>query len=367
MPLIASDQRFMHRALALGARGLGQVWPNPSVGCVLVLDGQIVGEGATAQGGRPHGEVVALTMAGQAAHGATAYVTLEPCTHHGKSGPCTEALIAAGVSRVVFAIEDVDPRVAGRAAAQLQAAGIAVETGLLAAQARRAHAGFFKTQEQGLPFVTLKLATSIDGRIATSTGESQWITGPEARRHVHAMRASHDAVLVGGGTARADDPQLTVRDLGVTHQPVRVVASAGLDLPLAGKLAATARDIPLWICHGAGVPEMLREVWTGLGAVLIEVDTAHDRRLSARAMLGELAARGLTRIYCEGGGQLAGTLLSDGLVDEMVTYTAGLVIGGDGLAGIAPMGLSKLARAPRFKLLEARAIGDDVLHHWQVL
>jgi diaminohydroxyphosphoribosylaminopyrimidine deaminase/5-amino-6-(5-phosphoribosylamino)uracil reductase len=276
-------------------------------------------------------------------------------------------LIAAGVARVVFAIEDVDPRVAGRASALFQSAGVAVETGLLKSDARRDHAGFFKTQEQGLPFVTLKLASSIDGRIATSSGESQWITGAEARRHVHGMRACHDAVLVGGGTARADDPLLNVRDLGVSHQPVRVVASSGLDLPLSGKLAATAREIPLWICHGAGVPAMTRDVWAGLGATLIEVDTGPDRRLSARAMLRELSVRGLTRVYCEGGGQLAGSLLGDGVVDEMVTYTAGLVIGGDGLAGLAPMGVSKLASAPRFKLLEARAIGDDVMHHWQVL
>lgn len=357
----------MRRALALGARGLGQTWPNPSVGCVLVRDSLVVGEGATAQGGRPHGEVVALTAAGNHALGATAYVSLEPCTHTGKSGPCTSALIKAGVARVVYAIEDEDPRVAGQACALLEAAGISVTSGVLAGEARKAHEGFFKVKEADLPFVTLKFATSIDGRIATQTGQSQWITGPQARRHVHGMRAIHDAVLVGGGTARADDPTLNVRDLGVSHQPVRVVASAELNIPLTGRLALSAHEIPFWICHTSAASDYLKDAWTGLGAKLIEIGAGPDRRISALAMMQTLAKEGLTRVYCEGGGQLASSLLRADVVDEVITYTAGVIIGGDGHAAIGPMGLVNLSEAKRLELIEARAIDGDVMHHWKLL
>ncbi len=222
-----TDKRYMALALALGRRGQGNCWPNPAVGCVIVRDGRIVGRGWTQPGGRPHAEVEALAQAGALARGATAYVTLEPCSHHGKTPPCAEALIAAGVARVVAAIEDSDTRVAGQGFALLRAAGVEVTTGVLEDEAALDHAGFFMKTEQGRPFVTLKLASSLDGRIATATGQSKWITGPEARREVHAMRARHDAVMVGAGTARADDPSLTVRDLGIDHQPARVVVSGG--------------------------------------------------------------------------------------------------------------------------------------------
>ena len=209
----------MRHALALGARGLGQTWPNPAVGCVLVKDNRIVGRGWTQPGGRPHAEVRALAQAGEAARGSTAYVTLEPCAHHGKTPPCAEALIAAGVARVVTALQDPDSRVAGRGHAILRAAGLGVTEHVEAAAATDAHAGFLLRVTQGRPLLTLKLASSFDGRIATATGESRWITGPEARYHVHALRHSHDAVLVGAGTARADDPMLTVRGFGPVAQP----------------------------------------------------------------------------------------------------------------------------------------------------
>ena len=214
---MGDDRRYMALALSLGARGLGQVWPNPAVGCVIVKDGRIVGRGRTAPGGRPHAEPQALAQAGAAARGATVYVTLEPCAHFGKTPPCARALIEAGVSRVVSALEDPDPRVDGGGHEMLRAAGIAVETGVMADEARAAQIGFLTRITQGRPMVTLKLASSFDGRIATAAGESQWITGPGARRMVHAMRMSHDAVLVGGGTARADDPMLTVRGMGATR------------------------------------------------------------------------------------------------------------------------------------------------------
>ncbi|MCB2111260.1 MAG: bifunctional diaminohydroxyphosphoribosylaminopyrimidine deaminase/5-amino-6-(5-phosphoribosylamino)uracil reductase RibD, partial [Rhodobacteraceae bacterium] len=272
----------MSLALALGRRGLGRVWPNPAVGCVIVREGRIVGRGRTADGGRPHAETVALAEAGAAAEGATAYVSLEPCAHHGQTPPCAEALIAAGVARVVTALEDPDPRVAGRGHAMLRAAAIAVTTGVMEPEARAGQQGFLTRVRLGRPMLTLKLAASLDGRIATASGESRWITGPEARRRVHAMRATHDAVLVGAGTARADDPELTVRGLGPTPmpqpvpQPVRVVAARGLDLPRGGKLAKTIAEAPLWLLHGSGAPSAARADWQALGARLIVADEGPD-------------------------------------------------------------------------------------------
>lgn len=357
------DARYMALALTLGRRGLGRVWPNPAVGCVIVQGGRIVGRGWTADGGRPHAEVRALAQAGAAARGATAYVTLEPCAHHGQTPPCADALVAAGVARVVVATGDPDPRVAGRGLAILRAAGIAVEAGVMEAQARADHAGFLARVTAARPFVTLKLASSLDGRIATATGESRWITGPAARRAVHAMRARHDAVLVGGGTARADDPMLTVRDLGIDRQPVRVVVSRRLDLPPASRLAASAPDVPLWLCHG---PEAAARVpaWQARGARCLEVPS-EGRQLSLTAVLAALAGAGLTRVFCEGGGGIAASLLGANLVDEIALFSAGLAIGAEGTPALAAMGLDRLADAPRFTLAKARALGPDALTLWR--
>ncbi|MWD27996.1 bifunctional diaminohydroxyphosphoribosylaminopyrimidine deaminase/5-amino-6-(5-phosphoribosylamino)uracil reductase RibD [Aquicoccus sp. SCR17] len=359
-----TDTRFMALALTLGRRGHGNVWPNPAVGCVLVRDGRVIARAWTRPGGRPHAETEALAQAGEAARGATAYVTLEPCAHHGKTPPCAEALVAAGVARVVTALEDPDPRVAGRGHAILREAGVEVVTGVLADRAARDQAGFLLRVTQGRPFVTLKLALSLDGRIATATGESRWITGPEARREVHALRARHDAVLVGGGTARADDPALTVRDMGIAHQPVRVVASRNLNLPEAGQLARTARDIPVWLLHGPDAPEAQQAAWQERGALLMPVALGQGR-LDPAAMLQALGAAGLTRVLCEGGGQLAATLLGAGLVDELQVFSAGLALGAEGTPGLGAMGLDRLAEAPRFTLAEHRRVGADVLHIWR--
>ncbi len=353
----------MALALSLGRRGQGTCWPNPSVGCVVVRDGRIVGRGWTQPGGRPHAEPMALTQAGEAARGATAYVSLEPCSHYGKTPPCAEALIAAGVTRVVSAIEDSDPRVAGQGFAMLREAGIEVTTGVLAEQAARDHAGFFLKTEQGRPFVTLKLASSFDGRIATETGHSQWITGPNARRAVHAMRARHDAVMVGAGTARADDPSLTVRDLGVQHQPVRVVVSRHLDLPLMGQLARTASDIPVWLCHGPHPDPERARAWEGLGARLIPC-ALDGHHVDAADLLQQLGQAGLTRVFCEGGSALAASLLKGDLVDELVGFTAGLTIGAEGLSAIGALRLDTLDTAPRFDLIETQVVGGDILHRW---
>jgi len=348
-----TDTRFMQLALTLGQRGMGRVWPNPAVGCVLVRDGLIVGRGRTADGGRPHAEVIALAQAGDAS-GATAYVTLEPCAHHGQTGPCAQALIDAHVGRVVIATTDPDPRVSGRGIAMLRAAGIAVDVGLCADQADVDHAGFFSRVTHSRPFLTLKIAATLDGRIATSTGQSQWITGADARRAVHMMRARHDAVMVGGGTVRADDPTLTVRDLGIARQPVRVIVSNRT--LVAPNLQDSLPQGPVWHLHGADV---VPSDW----ATSIPCATRNGTMDMGAAMTA-LAARGMTRVFCEGGGALAASLLAAGLVDELVVFHAGCVIGADGTASVAGLNVRALAEAPRFSLVETRPIGADVMQRW---
>ncbi|MEM8579516.1 MAG: bifunctional diaminohydroxyphosphoribosylaminopyrimidine deaminase/5-amino-6-(5-phosphoribosylamino)uracil reductase RibD [Pseudomonadota bacterium] len=353
----------MALALSLGRRGQGRTAPNPAVGCVIVQAGRIVGRGWTQPGGRPHAEAVALAQAGDRAAGATAYVTLEPCAHYGQTPPCAEALIAARVARVVVAAGDPDPRVAGRGIEMLRAAGITVDTGLMEAEAKADLSGFLGRITDRRPQVTLKLAASFDGRIATGSGQSQWITGPQARRAVHAMRARHDAVMVGGGTARADDPSLTVRDLGVAHQPARVVVSRRLDLPLMGHLARTARDVPVILCHGADADATLRRTWADLGATLLPCRTA-GAQLDPVDVLTQLAAHGLGTIFCEGGSALAATLIEADLVDRLVFFSAGLAIGAEGLPSVGALGLGQLAEARRFSLSSVRPVGRDILHEW---
>jgi diaminohydroxyphosphoribosylaminopyrimidine deaminase/5-amino-6-(5-phosphoribosylamino)uracil reductase len=351
----------MALALALGRRGLGRVWPNPAVGCVIVCDGRVVGRGWTADGGRPHAEARALAEAGAAARGATAYVTLEPCAHHGRTPPCAEALVAAGVARALVATGDPDPRVSGRGLTILRAAGIEVAEGIREAEARADQAGFLSRVTRGRPVVTLKLAASLDGRIATASGESRWITGPAARAYVHALRATHDAVMVGGGTARADDPLLTVRGFGVRPQPVRVVLARGLDLDPEGQLASSIPQAPLWLLHGPGAEGV--EAWTARGARCFEVP-AGEGGLDPPAALRRLAAEGITRVFCEGGGQLAAALLRAGCVDEIVQFGAGVAIGAEGRPMLGPLGLGRLGDAPRWRLEGVREIGGDVVSRW---
>jgi len=362
----ATDRRFMALALSLGARNLGQAWPNPAVGCVIVKDGRIVGRGWTRPGGRPHAETVALAEAGSAAGGAVAYVSLEPCAHHGRTPPCANALVDAKLSRVVTALEDPDPRVAGAGHRYLEEHGIAVTQGVLADAARQSHTGFLSRVTKGRPFLTLKLALTLDGRIATATGESRWITGPFARRRVHAMRLRHDAVLVGGGTARADDPTLTVRGLGARVQPVRVVASRRLNLPIKSRLTDTLDQAPLWIVHDpSAVSEDAVAMWEAAGVKLVPCATGRDSQLDPAALLAALGAAGLTRVFCEGGGSLAASLLGAGLVDELVVFSAGLAIGAEGRPGIAALGLERLAEAQRFRLVSVETAEGDALHRWR--
>jgi diaminohydroxyphosphoribosylaminopyrimidine deaminase/5-amino-6-(5-phosphoribosylamino)uracil reductase len=358
-----SDTEHMAHALRLAARGLGNVWPNPAVGCVLVRDGRIVGRGWTQAGGRPHAEVRALDEAGPLAKGATAYVTLEPCAHHGQTPPCAEALVAARVSRVVTALTDPDPRVSGKGHAMLRAAGIAVTEDVLTAEATQLNAGFMKRVTRGLPFVTLKLAASLDGRTATASGESRWITGPEARRKVHAMRLAHDAVMVGAGTALADDPDLTVRDMGAVRQPLRIVLDRTLRHSPESRLGRTARAHPVWILHGPTAQQAARNAWNATGATLIEAPEVNGH-LDLQAALQTLASIGLTRILSEGGSTVAAALITAGLVDEVALFTAGLLLGSEGHPRLGALALAALGNAQRPVLRQTQTLGADILSVW---
>jgi diaminohydroxyphosphoribosylaminopyrimidine deaminase / 5-amino-6-(5-phosphoribosylamino)uracil reductase len=352
----------MQAALALARRGLGAVWPNPTVGCVIVDDGRVVGRGWTQPGGRPHAETEALRRAGAAARGATAYVSLEPCCHWGRTPPCTDALIDAGVRRVVVAIEDPDSRVAGGGIARLRAAGLMVDTGLGAEEAAEVNAGFLTHRRLGRPLVTLKLATSLDGRIATGSGQSRWITGPRARGWGHALRAAHDAIMVGTGTVLADDPQLTCRLPGLgSRSPVRVVLDRELRIPVSARVIADARQTPTWALTLQSADGAKRAALLGAGVTLIDVAPDPERRIELVAALAALAERGVTRLLVEGGAQLAAALLHAHLVDRLAWVHAPLLIGGDGIPAIAALGLDRLAAAPGFERLSAVRVGDDML------
>jgi len=356
------DVRSMQAALALARRGLGTVWPNPAVGCVIVKEGRVVGRGWTQPGGRPHGETEALRRAGEGAVGATAYVSLEPCCHWGQTPPCVDALIAAGIRRVVVPLEDPDPRVAGGGLRRLHEARLEVETGLCAAEAAEVNAGFFSRLRLGRPLVTLKLGTSLDGRIATASGESQWITGPPARERAHALRAAHDAIMVGTGTALADDPQLTCRLPGLAQRsPVRVVIDRHLRMPPSIQLIASAREVPTWVLTSLSADPLRRRALADGGVTVIEIDGDSNGDIDLASALAALGERGITRLLVEGGGRLAAALVRARLVDRLIWAHAPLLIGNDGVPAIADLGLEVLADAPRFERLSTEIVGNDVL------
>jgi diaminohydroxyphosphoribosylaminopyrimidine deaminase/5-amino-6-(5-phosphoribosylamino)uracil reductase len=362
------DQGFMALALRLAERGLGSTWPNPAVGCVVVKAGRVVGRGWTQPGGRPHAETEALKRSGAAALGATAYVTLEPCAHYGRTPPCTMALIQAGVRRVVAATLCPDKRVDGQGVAQLRQAGVEVELGLMRAEAEALNAGFFLKERARRPLVTLKLATSLDGRIATRTGASQWLTGEQARARGHWLRATHDAIMIGSGTALADDPALTSRLPGLEgRSPVRVVLDRRLRLPPGSRLAATAPDVPTWVLTSAPVVPERAGPLRAQGLELIELSASDRDGLNLKAALAALAGRGITRLLVEGGARLAAALLRARLVDRLAWFQAPLLVGSDGLAAIGELERASIAEAVRLGRSHSEALADDTLHAYIVL
>lgn len=368
----AADRRWMALALALAERGLGAVWPNPAVGCVLVRDGLVVGRGWTQPGGRPHAETEALRRAGAAARGATAYVSLEPCGHAGRTPPCARALVAAGVARCVYALEDPDPRVSGAGAARLREAGVEVVEGVRAAEAAELNRGFLLRVVENRPLVTWKVAGTVDGRIAAAGGDSKWITGEVARAHGHLLRARHDAVLVGARTARIDAPRLDCRLPGLAaRSPVRVVLDSRLELPpgrppLAGGGAWVvcrkhASDDPNFIDASKAI--MVLEADKTTKVLPVAPDPAGG--VSMAAALAALAGRGVTRLLVEGGGRVAASLLRAGLVDRIEWLRAPMLMGGDGLPAAAAFGVESVAGAPRFHRVGLRRLGADVLESYR--
>lgn len=355
---MADDRHWMLAALSLARRNLGRTWPNPSVGCVLVRDDRLLANGWTQQGGRPHAEAHAMSRATGSLKGATAYVTLEPCSHHGRTPPCADALVEAGIKRAVVAMVDPDSRVAGQGIERLKQAGIDVTMGICAAEAEEVAAGFLTRIRHGRPLVTLKLATSLDGRIALSNNESRWITGPAARAHGHFLRATNDAIAVGIGTALADDPLLTTRLLGLEDRsPVRIVFDARARLPAMAKLAVTARNQrTIALTANPFGANAIQDA----GVEVVEVAASPDGIDAGMAMkaLGDL---GLTRLLVEGGGRLAASLLAANLVDRIAWYRAPFAIGSDGVPGIGALALASLIEARAFVRTGLQPIGPDVL------
>lgn len=352
-----ADRRFMKLALGLARRGLGRTAPNPAVGAVIVApDGTIIGRGWTQPGGRPHAETVALAQAGEAARGAILYVTLEPCSHFGKTPPCADAVIAAGIARVVAAAGDPDERVEGRGFARLRDAGILVETGLMEAEARRQNAGHVARVTLGRPLVTLKLAQSADEKVALAGGRPVAITGEASRVRVHLMRAESDGILVGVGTVLADDPELTSRLPGMADRsPIRIVLDVGLRTPLAAKLVKGARDVPTWIFAAVDAPAEPERALRDAGVEVLRVER-EERGLRLDQALELLGAQGITRLMVEGGPTVAQALLAQDLVDEAVLLTAPKTLGADALDGLAP---DALARAGLVEVSQER-VGEDV-------
>jgi diaminohydroxyphosphoribosylaminopyrimidine deaminase/5-amino-6-(5-phosphoribosylamino)uracil reductase len=362
--LKAADQRFMQLALALGRRGQGRTWPNPAVGAVVVKDGVIVGRGWTQSGGRPHAEPVALARAGEAARGATLYVTLEPCSHVGKSPPCADAVISAGIKRVVSAIEDPNPEVAGQGHARLRAAGIAVEVGLGAAEAARDHAGHFRRVRDKRPHVILKLAVSADDKIAAAGHKPVAISGEVAKARMHLLRAQCDAILVGIGTVQADDPLLTCRLPGMeARSPVRVVLDRALRISGTSRLVHSARATPLWLMTSgfAEAPAAMRLGAAGAQVTRVATTATAPPMLDLLAVLRALADKGITRLLVEGGARVASSFVAAGFVDEFWLLRGPDAVGDDGVAALDVLQLASVTQSPGFRIRASESLDKDTL------
>jgi len=355
------DMHFMRLALDLGRRGLGNTWPNPAVGAILVNDGAIVGRGFTQPGGRPHAETEAIRQAGDAARGATLYATLEPCSHHGKTPPCADAIVAAGITRVVSALEDPNPHVAGQGLARLRDAGILVDTGVLEGEARRAHAGHLRRVKDGRPHVTLKLAVSADGKTGLAGRRPLQISGEAARARVHMMRAMNDAVLIGIGTALADDPMLTCRLPGMQKRsPVRVVLDSKLRLPPQSCLAATARETALWVIAAPDAFAANEKVLQEAGAEVLRSGKG-EGGLDLKKALVLLGGKGITRILVEPGPILAASFLKADLIDEAVVIRSPAALGADAIDAIEGMTIRALTDSLKFRIAGQEKLGVDQL------
>jgi diaminohydroxyphosphoribosylaminopyrimidine deaminase / 5-amino-6-(5-phosphoribosylamino)uracil reductase len=359
----AADQRFMQLALTLGRRGLGRSWPNPAVGAVLVKDGVIIGRGWTQASGRPHAETEAIARAGVAARNATLYVTLEPCSHFGKTPPCADAIIAAGITRVVSAIEDPNPEVAGQGHARLRASGITVDIGLGAAEAARDHAGHFRRFRDKRPHVILKLAVSSDDKIAEAGHKPVAITGEAAKARVHLLRAQCDAVMVGIGTVQSDDPLLTCRLPGMeAHSPVRVVLDRSLRISGTSRLVQSARQTPLWVMTSTVAEAPAAAKLGAAGAQVIRIPgTSATPRLDVTAVLNVLAERGITTLLVEGGARVASSFVAAGLIDEFWLLRGRDSIGAGGVAALDALPLSALTRSPTLKQRASEMLQHDLL------
>jgi diaminohydroxyphosphoribosylaminopyrimidine deaminase/5-amino-6-(5-phosphoribosylamino)uracil reductase len=360
----AADQRFMALALALGRRGQGRTWPNPAVGAVVVRDGVIVGRGWTQAGGRPHAEPEALRRAGEAARGATLYVTLEPCSHIGKSPPCADAVIAAGIARVVSAIEDPNPEVAGQGHARLRAAGITVDIGLGAAEAAHDHAGHFRRVRDKRPHVILKLAVSSDDKIGAAGRRPVAITGEAAKARVHLLRAQCDAILVGIGTVQADDPLLTCRLPGMeARSPIRVVLDRALRLSGTSRLVHSARETPLWVMTSslAEAPAAMKLGAAGAHIMRVATTTTPPPGLDLLSVLHALSEKGITKLLVEGGARVASSFVAADLVDEVWLLRGPHAVGADGVAALEALPLSVLTGSPAFKVRASEMLQNDTL------
>lgn len=355
MTFSAVDHGMMARALQLAERGLWTTSPNPRVGCVLVREGEIVAEGWHERAGEPHAEVHALRAAGELARGATAYVTLEPCSHHGRTPPCAEALIGAGVSRVVAAMRDPNPLVAGNGLAMLQAAGIETACGLLENEARELNIGFVARMTRGRPWLRLKAAASLDGKTALNNGVSQWITGPDARRDGHRWRARACAILTGIGTVRDDDPQLSVREVDTPRQPLRVVVDSKLEIPLTAKIL---RGGPVLVAAAVDDEKRANSL-RATGAEVVVLPNPHGK-VELSGLLEELGRRGINEVHVEAGFKLNGSLLREGLVDELLLYLAPCLVGHDASGLFNLPELASLDGKHRLQVRDLRQIGEDI-------
>jgi diaminohydroxyphosphoribosylaminopyrimidine deaminase / 5-amino-6-(5-phosphoribosylamino)uracil reductase len=358
-----ADQRFMQLALTLGRRGQGRTWPNPAVGAVVVKDGVVVGRGWTQPGGRPHAEPEALRRAGGAARGATLYVTLEPCSHFGKSPPCVDAVIAAGIARVVSAIEDPNPEVAGQGHAKLRAAGITVDVGLGAAEAAQDHAGHFRRIRDRRPHVILKLAVSSDDKIGAAGHKPVTISGEAAKTRVHLLRAQCDAILVGIGTVLADDPLLTCRLPGMeARSPVRLVLDRALRIPGTSRLVHSARETPLWVLTSdlSEAPAAMKLGAAGAQVIRVAA-TTKPPGLDLPAVLHALSDKGITRLLVEGGARVASSFVAANLVDEIWLLRGPEAVGADGVPALDALPLSAITQSPGFKVRASESLNKDTL------